>query len=92
MGTLLTIFLTFALCQVLYESSSDDDEEEEEGEGGEEGGPRVKTSGGIVDLEDMGTVVQKMKKASIVPLFLPGLQMYRSGSKIWDIFIRDLER
>ena len=42
----------------MYETSSDEDESEGEGEGG---GVKVKSSGGIVDLEDMGSVMHKMK-------------------------------
>ena len=48
--------------QVLYETSSDEEESDGEGEGeGEGGGVKVKSSGGIVDLEDMGSVMHKMK-------------------------------
>ena len=46
--------------QVLYETSSDEEESDGEGEG-EGGGVKVKSSGGIVDLEDMGSVMHKMK-------------------------------
>ena len=45
---------------MLYETSSDEEESEGEGEG-EGGGVKVKSSGGIVDLEDMGSVMHKMK-------------------------------
>ena len=53
--------LHFHLNQTLYESSSDDDEEEVEEEENVNGSSKVKSTDGIVDLEDMGRVVQKMK-------------------------------
>ena len=44
--------------QVLYESSSEDDKEEEEES-------RVRSSSGVVDVEDMGRVVVKLKEARV---------------------------
>ncbi|XP_070572971.1 S-adenosyl-L-methionine-dependent tRNA 4-demethylwyosine synthase TYW1-like [Ptychodera flava] len=45
----------------LYETSSDEDESDEEEEGAD--GDKVKRSDGVVDLEDLGKMMGKMKKA-----------------------------
>ena len=50
------------LHQILYETSSDEGEEED-GEGVVKGGGPTSSSEGLVDMEDIGSVVKEMKVA-----------------------------
>ena len=51
------------LCQILYETSSDEDEEDDEGEGKGKGGGSSPSSDSLVDVEDIGSMMKKMKSA-----------------------------
>lgn len=56
--------LLFKHLQVLYESSSDEEEEAGDDEGaGKVSGPKPSAAGGLVDLEDIGGMIDKMKSA-----------------------------
>ncbi len=63
------IFLPQAEGQLLIESSSDEEEEDNGGDDNdatnkEGGGVSPRSSGGLIDVEDMGKMVKKMKAAA----------------------------
>ena len=51
--------------QTRYESSSEEESEEEDDDEDEGQGAKVKQSDGLVDMEDLGKVMNKMKVAKV---------------------------
>ena len=51
--------------KILYESSSEDSSEEDNRKNGNNRGSNKNSSDGLLDLEDIGPMMNKMKKAKV---------------------------